>query len=164
MSIILALMLAVAEPAAAPAGPEPFEPQGFRHSLSFEINAPRAEVFAAATGDVSRWWDHRFTADPAELVIEPVFGGRFYERFTEGSDDGALHATVIYVNAPQALRLDGPFGLSGRAVTKLVSWRWKRPMTVRPRCSMWTSPCPARWMRRWRASSPMSGAISSPPA
>lgn len=122
MSMILALMLAIADPA-APAGPQAFEPQGFRHSLSFEINAPRNEVFAAATGDVSPWWDHRFMPDPAELVIEPVFGGRFYERFTQGSDDGALHATVIYVNAPEALRLEGPFGLSGRAVTKLVSWR-----------------------------------------
>ncbi len=123
MSVILAATLAMAEPAAAPAGPQAFEPQGFRDSLSFEINAPRDEVFAAATGDVSPWWDHSFTPDPAELVIEPVFGGRFYERFTHGSGDGALHATVIYVNPPQALRLDGPFGLSGRAVTKLVSWR-----------------------------------------
>jgi uncharacterized protein YndB with AHSA1/START domain len=122
MSILLAASLLLTEPA-APAGPQAFEPQGFRDSLSFEINAPRAEVFAAATGDVSRWWDHRFTPDPAELVIEPVLGGRFYERFRDGSDDGALHATVIYVNAPQALRLDGPFGLSGRAVTKVVSWR-----------------------------------------
>ncbi|WBQ09247.1 SRPBCC domain-containing protein [Hyphomonadaceae bacterium ML37] len=123
MSIMLALMLSIAEPAEAPSGPETFTPQGFRHSLSFEINAPRDEVFAAATGDVSPWWDHRFTPDPAELVIEPVFGGRFYERFTDDADDGALHATVIYVNAPETLRLDGPFGLSGRAVTKLVSWR-----------------------------------------
>ena len=126
MSMIFAVILSAMEPAApavAPAGPEPFEPQGFRDSRSFEINAPRDEVFAAATGDVSPWWDHRFTPDPAELVIEPVFGGRFYERFTDGADDGALHATVIYVDAPEALRLDGPFGLSGRAVTKLVSWR-----------------------------------------
>lgn len=123
MSMILAAMLAIAQPAEAPAGPEPFELQGFRDSLSFEINAPRAEVFTAATGDVSPWWDHSFTPDPAELVIEPVFGGRFYERFTEGSDDGALHATVIYVNAPETLRLDGPLGLSGRAFTKVVTWR-----------------------------------------
>ncbi|MBI1264718.1 MAG: hypothetical protein GC187_08285 [Alphaproteobacteria bacterium] len=67
MSMIFAVILSAMEPAApavAPAGPEPFEPQGFRDSLSFEINAPRDEVFAAATGDVSPWWDHRFTPDP----------------------------------------------------------------------------------------------------
>lgn len=115
---MLVLLLALAQSAA----PEPFAPQGFRSQVVVEIAAPREEVFAAATGDVSPWWDHSFAEDPAELVIEPAFGGRFYERLSEGSDDGALHARVIYVDAPQSLRLHGPLGLSGRALDLVTSW------------------------------------------
>jgi uncharacterized protein YndB with AHSA1/START domain len=102
--------------------PESFTPQGFRTQLVVEIAAPRAQVFEAATGDVSPWWDHSFSLQPAELVIEPVFGGRFYERFEDGSQDGALHARVIYVDAPSQLRLHGPLGLSGRALDLVSSW------------------------------------------
>ena len=101
---------------------EAFEPQGFTSSFTVEIDAPPAVVFEAATGDISPWWDHSFALDPAELVIEPRFGGRFYERLREGSDDGALHATVIYVDAPTSLRLHGPLGLSGRSVDLVASW------------------------------------------
>ena len=115
----LALVQSAAVVASAPAG-APAET--WRLSLETVIDAPRATVFEAATGDVSGWWDHSFSTAPAELVIEPEFGGRFYERFTEGAPDGALHARVIYVSAPTALRMEGPFGLSGRAVSKVVSW------------------------------------------
>ncbi|MEQ8435571.1 MAG: SRPBCC domain-containing protein [Oceanicaulis sp.] len=102
--------------------PEAFTPQGFRSQLVVEIAAPRAQVFEAATGDVSPWWDHSFSLQPAELVIEPVFGGRFYERLEDGAQDGALHARVIYVDAPSQLRLHGPLGLSGRALDLVSSW------------------------------------------
>jgi len=99
-----------------------YEPQGFRTRFNVEIAAPVETVFEVATGDVSAWWDHSFTLEPAELVIEPEFGGRFYERFEEGSPDGALHARVIYVDRPNGLRLQGPLGLSGRAVDLVTSW------------------------------------------
>jgi len=99
-----------------------FEPQGFRTQIEVDIAAPRGEVFDAATGDVSPWWDHTFWPGPAELVIEPEFGGRFYERFRAGEGSGALHARVIFVNAPESLRLHGPLGLSGRAVDHVATW------------------------------------------
>ncbi|TGY90146.1 SRPBCC domain-containing protein [Marinicauda algicola] len=102
--------------------PAPFEVQGFRSQIDVEIAAPVETVFDAATGDVTGWWDHSFAEDPAEMVIEPLFGGRFYERFSQDGADGALHATVIYVNAPSQLRLDGPLGLSGRAVDLVTTW------------------------------------------
>ncbi|WP_300545650.1 SRPBCC domain-containing protein [Maricaulis sp.] len=101
---------------------EAFQPQGFRTTIEVEIDAPVAEVFEAATGDVTGWWDHSFSTDPAEMAIEPVVGGRFYERFEAGADDGVLHARVIYVHAPNELRLNGPLGLSGRAVDLVTSW------------------------------------------
>ncbi|XBQ16280.1 MAG: SRPBCC domain-containing protein [Oceanicaulis sp.] len=121
--MIAALILAAAQAAEpAPAELQSFTPQGFRTRIEVEIAAPREEVFEAATGDVTGWWDHSFALDPAEMVIEPVFGGRFYERLEAGSDDGALHARVIYVDAPGVLRLHGPLGLSGRAVDIVTSW------------------------------------------
>lgn len=115
---MLMLVAALAQAAA----PEAFTPQGFRSQVVVEIAAPRAEVFEAATGDVSPWWDHSFASEPAELVIEPVFGGRFHERLEAGSENGALHARVIYVDAPSALRLHGPLGLSGRSLDLVSSW------------------------------------------
>ena len=109
----------------APAEDNPlrsFEPQGFVTDFTIAIEAPVEIVFDAATGDVTPWWDHSFWPDPAEMVIEPVLGGRFYERFETGSDNGVLHARVIFVNAPNTLRLHGPLGLSGRAFDMVTTW------------------------------------------
>ena len=126
MTILAALLLAVAQPAAAEVpsdtGIDAFEPQGFTTRFTVEIAAPITEVFEAATGDVTGWWDHSFWPNPAEMVIEPRFDGRFYERFEAGSDNGTLHARVIFVRAPHQLRLHGPLGLSGRAFDLVTSW------------------------------------------
>ncbi len=118
ISLFAALALQTAE--APPV--EPFEPQGFRAQIVIDIEAPRATVFDVATGDVKPWWDHTFYPDPAELVIEPALGGRFYERFLEGREDGVIHAEVISVYRPELLRLEGPLGLSGRAYHLVTTW------------------------------------------
>lgn len=99
-----------------------YEVQGFRTTQTIEIAAPRARVWAAATGDVSPWWDHTFQADRVELVIEPEFGGRFYERFREGEPSGALHADIVYVDAPETLRMHGPLGLQDRSYDLVITW------------------------------------------
>lgn len=101
---------------------QPYDVQGFRTTQTITIAAPRDEVWEAATGDVSPWWDHTFKADRVELVIEPEFGGHFYERFREGEDSGAVHADIIYVDAPAALRMHGPLGLSGRSYDLVINW------------------------------------------
>ncbi|MCP2677975.1 SRPBCC domain-containing protein [Maricaulaceae bacterium NA33B04] len=106
---------------------EPYEPQAFRAQVVVLIEAPIEEVFDAATGDVTGWWDHSFSLNPAEMVIEPVFGGRFYERLYADRNDGALHATVIYVDAPTKLTMNGPLGLSGRAVDLVSAWTLSEP-------------------------------------
>ncbi|WP_300530320.1 SRPBCC domain-containing protein [Maricaulis sp.] len=106
----------------APAALNAFEVQGFRTQIVVEIDAARQDVWDAATGDISPWWDHSFALEPAELYIEPVAGGMFYEVIEDGADDGAVHATVIYVQAPQSLRLHGPLGLSGRSYDLVSSW------------------------------------------
>lgn len=121
MIILAALALQLSQP-----GPQvdAFEVQGFRAQIEVIIEAPRQDVFDAATGDVSPWWDHTFWLEtPAELVIEPKFGGLFYERFEEGSDNGVVHARVIGVHAPQMLRMDGPLGLAGRGYQLVTTWQ-----------------------------------------
>ncbi len=119
---MIEILGAIALQTAQPSDLQPFEVQGFRTQIIVAIDAPRETVFDVATGDISRWWDHTFYPDPAELVIEPVLGGRFYERFEAGKDDGVIHADVISVYRPQMLRLDGPLGLSGRAFEMVTTW------------------------------------------
>lgn len=119
---MLTILAAMALQAAELSELQPFEVQGFRAQIVVDIAAPRETVFDVATGDISPWWDHTFYPEPAELVIEPRMGGRFYERFVEGMDDGVTHAEVISVYRPQLLRLDGPLGLSGRAFEMVTTW------------------------------------------
>lgn len=122
-SLLLALTLQDAQPT------ETIEPvvsaydvQGFRSQFVVDIDAPRQEVWDAATGDISGWWDHRHTPDPAEYIIEAEFGGRFYERFEEGKEDGAIHAEIPYVKAPERLIMNGPLGLIGRSYDLVATW------------------------------------------
>jgi hypothetical protein len=65
--------------------------------------------------DVNAWWDHRFSESPARFYIEPKAGGGFWELFDD-QGNGVRHATVIYVQRPSILRMEGPLGLSGNAL------------------------------------------------
>ncbi len=85
------------------------------------LPASPADVFDAATGDVSGWWDHSFSEHPKKLFIEPKPGGGFYEIFDD-SGNGALHATVIYADRGKKIRFTGPLGFSGQAVTFVTTF------------------------------------------
>jgi len=78
-------------------------------------------AFDAFTGDVTPWWDHSFSGAPARMYIEPWPGGGFYEWFDDEGRNGVKHATVIFAKRGEMLRLDGPLGLSGRAVDFVTS-------------------------------------------
>jgi len=73
-------------------------------------------VYDHLTGDIGEWWDHSFSENPYRLFIEPRPGGGFYEYFDE-SGNGVLHATVTAADRGKMLRLDGPLGLAGKALT-----------------------------------------------
>jgi len=79
------------------------------------VAAPPAEAWAAFTGDVSPWWDHTFSENPVELVIEPVAGGGFWERF-DREGHGVKHAEVQWAEPGKVLKMRGPLGFSGKAV------------------------------------------------
>ncbi len=86
----------------------------FEHVLT--IAAPPDSVWGAITGDLTGWWDHTFSGDPARFFLEPWPGGRFIELFEDGSRDGFLHGTVTFAKRPETLRFEGPLGLTGYAV------------------------------------------------
>ncbi len=87
------------------------------YAIGFDVNFPGepTEIFDAATGDVSGWWDHHHSEKPVKLVIEPKPGGHFIEIFDEDGN-GAIHADVIIADRGKMLRMHGPLGLTGQAI------------------------------------------------
>ncbi len=83
------------------------------------------QIFDAATGDISGWWDHSFSENPKKFYIEAKPGGGFWEIFDD-EGNGVLHATVIYSKRPQIIRFDGPLGLSGRAVQIVTTYEFSK--------------------------------------
>lgn len=81
------------------------------------------QIFDAATGDISGWWDHSFSENPKKFFIEAKPGGGFYEIFDD-EGNGVLHATVIYSQRGKMIRFDGPLGLSGRAVQIVTTYEF----------------------------------------
>jgi hypothetical protein len=96
-------------------------------TLTEEVDLPVSPetAFDLMTGDISPWWDHHIVQSPKALYIEPKAGGGFYEIF-DGKGNGARHATVIYADRGKILRLDGPLGLSGRAVTFVTTFEYEK--------------------------------------
>jgi uncharacterized protein YndB with AHSA1/START domain len=87
------------------------EVSAFTVEHSVVVAATPEQAWDAFTGDVTEWWDHSFSQQPAEMAIEPWPGGRFIEKFGTG-DDGALHARVTYAERPKTLRFTGPLGFA----------------------------------------------------
>jgi hypothetical protein len=95
-------------------------------SFTFPVMLPGTptEIFDAATGDITGWWDHSFTKPPKALYIEPKVGGAFMEVFDD-QGNGARHATVIVCDRPKMIRFDGPLGLSGTAVQMVHTYAFE---------------------------------------
>jgi len=91
-------------------------PNGFSLATEVTIAAPRAEVWAAAVGEIGHWWnsEHTISGDAANLSIDPVAQGCFCEAI--GAHASVVHLTVTFVNPGVMLRLTGglgPLGLLG---------------------------------------------------
>jgi hypothetical protein len=93
----------------------------FSFEMDFSYPGDPVFVYDHLTGDISAWWDHSFKEEPYRLFIEARPGGGFYEIFNE-SGDGARHATVIYAERGKMLRMEGPLGLSGQALTLVCTY------------------------------------------
>ena len=97
---------------------------GFSFEMNFSYPGDPVFVYDHLTGDISSWWDHSFSEKPYKLYIEPRPGGGFYEIFNEAGD-GALHARVIFAERGKMLRMEGPLGLSGQAITLVCTYSLK---------------------------------------
>lgn len=116
----VAFLALIALAAVTPAA-EPVPTGSFSFTFDTVLQAPPAEAWAAATGDVSGWWDHSMSGDPHRMVIEPKPGGVFLEEF-DASGDGVVHADVTYVRTGEMLRMVGPLGLAGHALHMVTTW------------------------------------------
>jgi uncharacterized protein YndB with AHSA1/START domain len=92
------------------------ERAGFTTRTSLVIDAPRLEVWRAATDRLQDWWldDHSITGSAANLRLEAVPQGCLCERLPDGG--GVVHLTVTFVSPGVMLRLTGtlgPLGLLG---------------------------------------------------
>ena len=96
----------------------------FSFEMNFSYPGDPVFVYDHLTGDISDWWDHSFSEKPYRLFIEARPGGGFYEIFNE-SGEGAKHATVIYAERGKMLRMEGPLGLSGQALTLVCTYSLK---------------------------------------
>jgi len=96
----------------------------FNFELSFSYPGDPVFVYDHLTGDISDWWDHSFSEKPYKLFIEARPGGGFYELF-DASGNGALHATVTYAERGKMLRMEGPLGLAGQALTLVCTYSLK---------------------------------------
>jgi len=122
IALCLSLLLAGGGAAAA----EPVPTGSFQFRFSVEMPGTAVEVFDAATGDISGWWDHSMSVNPVELVIEPVPGGRFLE-IMDRDGGGVVHATVTQVQRGKMLRMVGPMGLAGHAIHMVTTWTLEQP-------------------------------------
>jgi uncharacterized protein YndB with AHSA1/START domain len=95
--------------------PASFAPQGFAFALESRVPGSPEEVFDLFTGDVSPWWDHRFSEQPAKLEIEPRPGGAFIELF-DTAGNGVEHARVTVAERGKELVFRGPLGFGRMGV------------------------------------------------
>ena len=121
MTRALCLALTILAAAAALAAPRDIPTGGFKFTVETMVPGQPLDVYDAAFGDVSGWWDHTLSGDPHALYIEPKPGGAFMEIFDE-SGDGARHAVVTYAKRGEMLRFEGPLGLAGTAILMSTTW------------------------------------------
>lgn len=119
--VLAPLALLVLLAAVASAGAAESEFGVFSFSLSGEMKGTPEEVFDAATGDITGWWDHTMSGNPLKMYVEPVPGGAFMEIFNE-QGDGVRHAVVTGAERGKLLRYEGPLGLAGFALHMVTTW------------------------------------------
>jgi uncharacterized protein YndB with AHSA1/START domain len=120
VSLCLALLL-VSAPTLLRSETKELKTGAFQVQQELVLPASPADVYDAATGDISGWWDHSFSEHPKKLYIEAKPGGGFYEIFDDAGN-GALDATVIYADRGKSIRFTGPLGLSGQAVNMVTTY------------------------------------------
>lgn len=103
----------------------PFDVQGYSFTLEVNYPVPPDTLFTIMTGDISGWWDHNVSGDPAEFYIDASPGGAFMEIYPD--ERGWIrHAVVTGVENGTFLRFEGPLGLAGRAFQMTTTWTFEQ--------------------------------------
>lgn len=97
--------------AAGRALPKTYEPTGCVIEHSVHVDAAPEAAWDAFTGDILPWWDHHMSKEPKALELQARPGGHFLETFDD-EGNGAVHATVTYVDAPRELHFTGRLGFA----------------------------------------------------
>lgn len=121
MKCLLACALCLLLAAPAVAVVETVPTGSFQFEFTVAMPGTPEEVFDAATGDISGWWDHSMSENPVSLEIQARPGGHFLE-VMDKDGGGVIHATVAQVQRGKMLRMEGPMGLAGAAVTMVTTW------------------------------------------
>jgi hypothetical protein len=121
MKISLIILAASITLFSCKSGIEIKEPKTFKFEMSFIYPGTPGFIYDNLTGDISDWWDHSFSPNPMKIVLEAKPGGSCLVVFVE-SGDGAKHATVIFAKRGEMLRMEGPLGLSGSALTMVSTY------------------------------------------
>ena len=118
------LVLLLVLPILCFAEPTEYVVKGYTVTQTIMLPVSPIKAFSVMTGDISGWWDHSFSDFPRKLYIEPNVGGGFYEMFDD-SGHGVQHAVVTYADPGKRLRMEGPLGLAGRAITFVTTWDYE---------------------------------------
>ena len=121
-ALLLIALMALASSAVA--APKTESVNTFSFEVAVDLPGTPEEIFDAATGDITGWWDHTFKKPPKALVLEPKVGGAFMEVFDDAGN-GARHAVVITCDRPRLIRFEGPLGLSGQAVQMVHTYTFE---------------------------------------
>lgn len=119
VALSIGVFLAPAVPARAEVHPSPTS--GWTIACVLMLPGSPERAYDAATGDLKPWWDHTFHEAPQQLYIEPWAGGGFYETWND-QGEGVKHAGVTWAERGKRLRLEGPLGLAGNAITLVTTW------------------------------------------
>ncbi len=85
---------------------------------AFDYPSPAPRVFAALTEGISMWWTQKIHPE-ARSVLEPRPGGQWLQTWSNG---GACFGTIIHVEVPYRIRIQGPLAMTVPA-DNVVEWQ-----------------------------------------
>lgn len=100
----------------------PMPSRAYEVTLEVALAASPAAVWDAITGDISGWWDHRFSERPAAFLIDARPGGGFFEYFDADGKNGVRHAVILRAENERSLVFEGSLGFLGDAVRVVTNW------------------------------------------
>src|SRR5579884_1523365 len=88
-----------------------------RVEMEVRIEASAERVWKALTNDLAAWWGAPYLIGEPDQVktiaIEPAVGGRVYETWVDGTQQGGLWGIVTRILPQRQLEITGSIGMSG---------------------------------------------------